>query len=318
MTEENETKIPRHPIKIVAQRAGLSLDVLRAWEKRYGVVIPQRSETNRRLYSDGDVERLVLLRKATFGGRSISRVAQLSTEELAALVAEDEAALAQAPRPLTSTGEELPARFQLEACIGAVERMDDKSLESMLSQAAIELGRPVLIEQLLIPLIQKIGDLWEDGSLRVGHEHLFSSVVRTFLGNIKRVFDTPDSAPQLIITTPAGQKHELGAMIAVATAAFQGWRETYLGPDLPAEDIAVAVQQTKAKAIALSVVYPLDDPMLATELRRLRQLIPEEVPIIVGGRATGAYREVLNQIGAVVVHDMAEFRGKLDELRGSK
>jgi methanogenic corrinoid protein MtbC1 len=140
-------------------------------------------------------------------------------------------------------------------------------------------------------------------------------------------FETPDTAPHLIITTPAGQRHEFGALIAVTTAATQGWRVTYLGPDLPAEEIAATVQQTKAKAIAatvqqtkakavaLSVIYPPDDPHLRNELQKIRQLIPKEVPILVGGRAVNAYSKLFDEIGAVRIPDMQAFRSKLESLR---
>lgn len=312
---ENDEKIKRHPIKVVAQRAGITLDVLRAWEKRYGAVTPGRSPTNRRLYSDADVERLILLRKTTRAGRSIGRVGHLSTEELATLATEDEAAIAQAPRPSLSAGGEPSADFHLQACLAAVDRMDARGLESAFSQAAIALSRTVLIEQLMVPLMQRIGDLWCVGSLRVAQEHLASAIVRNFLGNMNGTFEAPDTAPHLIITTPAGQRHEFGALIAVTTAAAQGWRVTYLGPDLPAEEIAATIQQTKARAVALSIIYPPDDPHLRNELQKIGQLIPKEVPILVGGRAANAYSELFDEIGAVRISDMQAFRSKLGSLR---
>ena len=103
--------------------------------------------------------------------------------------------------------------------------------------------------------------------------------------------------------------------MAVATAASQGWQQTYLGPDLPAEDIAAAVEQTQAMAVALSIVFPGDDPLVKSELRKLRQLIPAGVPIFVGGRAAENYRDVFDEIGAVRVPDMPAFRTILEELR---
>jgi len=91
----------------------------------------------------------------------------------------------------------------------------------------------------------------------------------SWLGNHTRSHALPDSAPALIITTPAGQLHELGAIPVGAAAVSQGWRVTYVGPNLPAEEIAGAAQQKRARAVALSVVYPEDDPHLSGELRRL-------------------------------------------------
>ena len=87
-----------HPIRVVARRTGLTPDVLRAWEKRYKAVEPDRS-SGRRLYSDADVDRLLLLRRATLGGRSIGQVAGLSTAELEELTRADDEAAARAPRP---------------------------------------------------------------------------------------------------------------------------------------------------------------------------------------------------------------------------
>jgi DNA-binding transcriptional MerR regulator len=88
--KRSDTGVKRHPIQVVVRRTGLTADVLRAWEKRYGVIEPGRSEGGRRLYSDRDIERLRLLRRATGAGRRISQIAGLATEELAALVKEDE------------------------------------------------------------------------------------------------------------------------------------------------------------------------------------------------------------------------------------
>lgn len=239
----------------------------------------------------------------------------MATEELQALVAEDEVAMAQAPRLPAASGDESSAEFHLQACLRAVDRLDAKNLEAAFSQAAVSLTRAALVEQLMVPLMQRIGDLWGDGSLRVAHEHMASAIVRSFLGNMDGSFEGPDSAPHLIVTTPTGQRHELGALIAVTTAASLGWRVTYLGPDLPAEEIAATVHQTNAKAVALSVIYPPDDPHLRNELKKIRQLIPDHVPIIVGGRAAEAYAPVLDEVRAERITDMHAFRNRLTSLR---
>ncbi len=223
--------------------------------------------------------------------------------------------MAQAPSPQLSTSDESSVDTHLQACLAAVERMDAKGLEAAFSQAAISLSRTVLVEQLIVPLMQKIGELWSEGSLKVAEEHIASAVVRSFLGNMNRTVESASTAPHLIVTTPSGQRHEFGALIALTTAASQGWRVTYLGPDLPAEDIAATVKQTNAKAVALSVIYPPDDPHLANELQKIRQLVPDQVPILVGGRAASAYGEVFDEIGISVVPSMQEFRKKLEDLR---
>ena len=119
-------------------------------------------------------------------------------------------------------------------------------------------------------------------------------------------------APRLIVTTPRDQHHEIGALIVAILAAMQSWRVTYLGPYLPVKEIANAVRISGANAIALSLVYPVDDPNLAIEFRTLRDELGPILPILVGGRAAGHYADVLDEIGARVCPNFTTFREVLD------
>jgi methylmalonyl-CoA mutase cobalamin-binding subunit len=118
-----------------------------------------------------------------------------------------------------------------------------------------------------------------------------------------------------VATTPARQRHELGALLAAATAAGEGWQVTYLGPDLPPEEIAAAALQKRARAVALSITYPPDDPMLVDDLRRLRRLLGPHILLITGGRACPAYSAALQEIGALRLEDLASLRRELQALR---
>jgi methylmalonyl-CoA mutase cobalamin-binding subunit len=109
--------------------------------------------------------------------------------------------------------------------------------------------------------------------------------------------------------------HEIGALMAAITAASEGWRVAYLGPNLPAVDIAAAAQHHQARAVVLSIVYPPDDPYLGAELVSLRRLLPEGLAILVGGRAAHGYAEGLETIGAVRLHTLSSLRSTLQSLR---
>jgi DNA-binding transcriptional MerR regulator/methylmalonyl-CoA mutase cobalamin-binding subunit len=309
-----------HPIRVVARRTGLSAHVIRAWERRYGAVEPKRTKTERRVYSTEDLERLLLLRRATLGGRSIGQIAKLSNAELKRIVEEDEAATARVePSPRLSEAPRARAALDgsefLKAAMDAAGRLDTAELVGALDRASVALSRPALMEQVIVPLMQRIGDAWRDGSLRVAHEHLASAIVRSFVGNLNGAFNTPSLAPAMVVTTPAGQLHEIGALLAAAAALSDGWRVTYLGPSLPASEIAAAVAQTKASVVALSVIYPTDDPHLQTEFQKLARLVGPKVRILVGGRGGAAYRGALDAIGAVYLPDYSSFRGTLDSIR---
>lgn len=147
------------------------------------------------------------------------------------------------------------------------------------------------------------------------HEHLVSTVVRTLLGNLAMTPDLGDTAPHLIMTTPAGQLHEIGALCMASIASLDGWRVTYLGPNLPAEDIAAAVGQIHVRAVGLSIMYPPDDPHVPQELARLRRYLGADVTVFVGGRGSASYLEILASLSVVCPRDAQEFRRHLAALR---
>lgn len=288
-------KKPGYPIRLVSRRTGLSAHVIRAWEKRYGAVDPNRSGTNRRLYTEEDVERLMLLKRATDLGHSISQIARLPTDQLRALLP---ALLPTAQGPAQSAPLEQP-EVLLKDCLEALEMFDSQGLDNVLARASVALSQPVLIESLLVPFLERVGELWRSGHLRVSHEHLATASVRTLLGALRESFQVPAGAPTLIATTPVGQFHELGALIVSLVGAAQGWRTVYLGCNTPAAEIAAAAARSRARLVALSINYPPDDPALDKELRLLRKHLSNEISILAGGRSASAYRHTLEEIGAI-------------------
>jgi DNA-binding transcriptional MerR regulator/methylmalonyl-CoA mutase cobalamin-binding subunit len=299
-------------IKVVSRRTGLSAHVIRIWEKRYGAVEPARTGTNRRLYSEEQIERLGLLREITRAGHSIGLVAKLRTEELRKLAAEasgDKGGGAGAPTKAAG------ATPLLEECIAGVKTLDSSKLEDALKRAATALGAQGLLQRVIAPLAQTIGELWRDGSITAAHEHFASAVIRIFLGHAAKPFAGVEGAPVLVVATPSGQLHELGALLVGAAASNLGWHVTYLGASLPAAEIAGAARQNRACAVALSLVYPEDDPRLEGELARLRELLPPETVLLTGGRAMPAYRDALEKVGALQIKDLPHLCSILDDLR---
>lgn len=305
-----------HPIQVAARRSGLTADVIRVWERRYGAVEPIRTETNRRLYSDEDVQRLLLLARVTRAGRRIGDVARLPVSELQAMAHEDVEASLRVGAPAAQPSD-VAAKRHFAAGLDAVHRLDADALRGALERASIELSQPVLFDQLLDPLMTEIGSLWHKGSLRVANEHVATAIVRTFLGALQQGTESAEGAPELIVTTPAGQRHELGALMVAVAASADGWRVSYCGCDLPAEEIAAVAFTRSARVLALSIVYPADDAHLAGELRKLRSLLEDDVVLIAGGASATAYEPVLREIDARIILDVATIRMELQALRNS-
>jgi methanogenic corrinoid protein MtbC1 len=297
-----------HPVRVVSLRTGLTPDLLRAWEKRYRAVTPVRSAGGQRHYSDADVERLTLLVRAIRGGRQIGQVATLDNDDLRKVIEADErsAALNRAP----STDGPAPESFLSRALI-AVEAFDGYALEQTLRTAALRLPADDVLDQVIGPLLFTIGSLWHQGQLQLANEHLATTTIRRVLTWMGEVTEAPAGAPVVIIGTPAGHVHELGAMLAATTAAGNGWRVVYLGANLPAEELARAAKQVRASAVALSIVYPTGDAGVADELRRLRANLGAGMGLVVGGSGASSYADVLREIGADTLSSLSALRGWL-------
>jgi DNA-binding transcriptional MerR regulator/methylmalonyl-CoA mutase cobalamin-binding subunit len=310
----NSNRGNSHTIQVVSRRTGLSPDVIRAWERRYGAVEPERSATRRRLYSNGDVRRLSVLRQATLAGRRISDIARLPLDELDAMVREDAAAIAPTrPGGPSESGE---AAGYYDRCVSAAVKLDARTLEAQLNRAAMELDVETLFERVLTPLLHEVGERWLAGTASIAHEHLTTSVVRALLDGMRASFTNPSARWHLIATAPAGQHHELGAMKAAVVGAIEGWQATYLGCDLPAKEIATAATELGAHAVALSIVYPERDPLVESELRLLGHLLPSATRLFVGGASASHYAPIVEEIGAAMHSEMKSFRNELRRIAG--
>ncbi len=301
---------PLHPIQVVARRTGLSADVIRAWEKRYTVVTPARSGAGRRLYSNADIERLQLLAQATLTGRTIGQVASLPMSTLTAIVVSDGAeprvrAVVSAPAPID----------QLRAALSAVEQFDGLALDAVLRRASVALSAEAFLDALVVPLLHGIAERVRARALRATHRHLAFAVLRRALDRVTELATSSVAAPDLVVSTPSGQSQELGALLVSAAASVEGWRVIYVGPGLPAEDIAETATRIGARAVALSLADAPGDRVVPRELRRLRKLLPRNVSIVVEGAAADAHRGVIREIRATLVRDLPALRATLRSLR---
>ena len=302
------------PIRYVSGETGLSQHVIRVWERRYGVVSPERTDTNRRLYSEADIKRLQLLKKAVDCGHSISLVARMNADELIRLInrGKNKSAIPNALRSATRGSPE--ASYFCEISMAKIIDLDAAGLEAALSEAAVFMTRPKLITGLIVPLCREMGDLWKKGNLKIVHEHLAIPVIRAFLWNMLRSADTAKSAPKIVIATPLGQPHELGALTIALTACESGWRPLYFGPSLPAEEIAAAVTYSGAGAVGLSLTNRSDHHLLKIELMNLRGYLGEEVTIFVGGQIAANFVDFCESLDIVLPEDIDTFRLALETL----
>lgn len=308
VTMEPSNEGPRHPIRVVAQRTGLTPAALRAWERRYGAVEPKRSDGGQRYYTDSDVERLTLLASAVEAGRRISAVADLPIEDLRTMVEEDRRT--EPPRSEEVADEEL-----LESALGLVEDLESEALRRLLVRSALRLRPHEVVEMLLVPLLQRIGEAWSMGRFGPSAEHLASEVVRDFLEWLSRTIQVDEGAPLAVTCTPKGQRHEFGAHLTGVVAAGEGWRARFIGPDLPSDEIARATLTLDASLVALSAVHPRLDPVRVREVLSLREQLPRRIAVVVGGAGAAPHEAAWADAGILTFADLPSFREGLRAIR---
>ena len=297
-----------YPIRAVSKLTGISIDTLRAWERRYDAIKPGRSES-KRVYDDADVERLILLRKGVEGGHAISKLALLSNPDLEQINARSVAFNAVSSESLEGYA---PGNGpDLNVLREAIDRSSYGEIDHELNRLAAIVPPRVLVHQVVVPLMTEVGDRWYRGELKVAQEHMVSSALRSLLGSLVRLFTRHQAAATLLFATPKGERHEFGILCAAMLAASGGLGIAYLGVDLPHHEIIDSAEKTKAKILVLGVKAAVSSKESLKELHRLSEELPESTELWVGGiRSADVVREI-KATRAVYLKDLAIFEQKL-------
>lgn len=312
--EDNKLNISsRHPIRVVSRRTGLKPDRIRAWERRYGAICPDRTETGRRLYSDNDIDRLVLLERLIAAGWRISDIARLDRERLSELIISERRMAFEGREDGNGNERDGELRSYRREALEATLELNRERLQTILRDAMLSLTPIQFRGRMLLPLLNDIGSLWRSGGMRIAHEHFASVIVRMFIDTMRHPV-RGESRPGLLVATPAGQFHEFGALMAAAAAEEIGWEAHYLGSNLPAEEIAAAAAVLDVKAVAVSTIYKDSEQTLIDDLRAIRRLVHSKIPLLIGGRAASDFADPIGEIGWVYLGAFEELQSYLDQI----
>ena len=289
----------KYRIGVVTRLTGLSADVVRVWERRYGAIRPARSDGGTRLYSDADITRLRKLRQAVEKGHGIGQAAKLADAELDQIVSDSEQAAGAIDVHAT-----VRERF-----LDAIQKMDVVAADLELSRAAALFPAQVLTVNIIAPILDEIGERWAHQELGVAHEHVASGLLRNLLSSLLRLYPPSGRAETMVLATPATERHEFGVLLAALLAATRGWRVVYLGVDLPSADIAFAVRMTGARRLALSVAT--HSPQIEEEFEALARLLPDSTRVWVGGAEAATYRQLIERAGWSLVRDLEHLDDRL-------
>jgi DNA-binding transcriptional MerR regulator/methylmalonyl-CoA mutase cobalamin-binding subunit len=298
------------PLRTVARLTGLTPDVIRAWEKRYGVVAPKRGPRGARLYTNADVSHLRLLRLVVSAGRAIGDVARLSPAELSTLATSVGERDGRVPTP-----HEMPAPPDVVMrALAALERFDVTALDRCLGDALVALGSRAFIEQVSAPLLHEVGVRWGDGRLSVADEHLLSGLLRNLLAGLMRSRHG-GANPSVLLATPSGERHEFGLLLAGMVIADAGLTLLYLGTDLPSADVCAAARRGRVAVVGLGLVNGDNQAAALAEVRRIERDLPAATELWLGGRDAAVVAAKLGNTRAVVVDGLARIDAELARVR---
>lgn len=290
------------PIRAASQLTGLSADCIRAWERRYRAIQPNRNRGGR-LYSEEEIQRLRLLKRAVDSGHSIGQIAGLSDIELEDLpVARGREDREADPVALEH------AHPMLENLVEMVRRYDGVSLDRAFGQLSTLLTPRDFVYQVAMPLMRKAGQDWERRRMDVSQEHLLSSALRNMLGAIIRLNARHHPPANLVFSTPPHELHELGILCAAMLALSGGLGVIFLGANLPAGDLVKVTRKTKARAVVLGMLAPVGKERdKAKFLEEVARGCSPPADILVGGLISPSVSHKLQSLGGAFIADMPQF-----------
>jgi MerR family transcriptional regulator, light-induced transcriptional regulator len=293
------------PIGVVERETGLSKDVLRKWETRYGFPVPERDATGERIYPADQVARLSLIKRLLDSGMRPSHVVRQTPEVLAEL--------AERRRPKSTQAE--PDRLG-EGFLEALRAHDAPALRKSLNRLLREEGVRIFVQDKIAALIRLIGEAWARGELEIHEEHLFSEIVQNMLRRVIDELNDPLGRPRILMTTLPGEPHGLGLLMVAALASLETAYCLSLGTQTPLQEIRSAAEVRATDIVALSFSANFPARAVTAALAQLRSLLPEDVEVWVGGE--GALRSVRPEPGIVIVDSLAAIPGAIAQWRDTR
>jgi MerR family transcriptional regulator, light-induced transcriptional regulator len=250
----------------LSRRSGVGVDTLRAWERRYGLLRPQRSPGGFRLYGAGDEERVSAMKALIDSGVSAAEAARLAV----------------ADAPLEGRGHEAPTDHD-ERLTVALDRFDEADANAILDDAIARFTVEAVISRVLLPVLHAIGTRWQSGEISVAEEHFATALLRGRMLALGRNWGA-GRGPFAVLACPPGELHDLGLIAFGLLLRERGWRVALLGADTPIGTIADAVAKLRPDTVVLAAVTPEPFEAVADEIRSLAG----GTPVLIGGEGAGA------------------------------
>jgi methylmalonyl-CoA mutase cobalamin-binding subunit len=297
-----------HRIHRVAKLTGLSKDVIRVWERRYGLVKPSRSSNRYREYSDEEVALLRFVKAQMEQGATIGSLAAEGHDSLVARM--------RVAAPV-SAEEQKPHDRLLDDLIGSLDPLDKAGFERRLNGAVAVIPFDEAVQRILLPLQRRIGELWHQGRLDTAVEHYVTKIIQQKLFSVMNQLPVNEFGPRVLIACPEGETHEIGAQAVAYIAATKGCHVYYLGSDLPSSDLATFCEKIKPDLVLLSLTEIKAEAAALQQIKELEKLATRW-PVGVGGQGALAIGDRLRATKIELLDDLTALHSRLTILLSTR
>ncbi|MDD2499333.1 MAG: MerR family transcriptional regulator [Geobacter sp.] len=256
-------------ISDIERETGIAKDTLRIWERRYGFPLPQRTATGERRYSAEQRERLVVIRQLLDAGLRPGALTGLGTQQLRDLMQQ------QTPQPDQST--------ELEQLLTLLRDSSENGLRHELERLLQLHGLGRFLTQIIAPLNHAVGQAWADGQIGVFDEHIYAEQVRLVVSNALLTLQPAPQAPRVLLTTLPGEQHGLGMLMAACMVGLAGAHPLVAGVQTPLDEIVRGAVSGGCSVVGISCSSYQQRRTIASQLVRLRSMLPAEISLWVGG-----------------------------------
>lgn len=274
-----------YPIRTVATLTGVNPITLRAWERRYQIISPKRTEKGHRLYTHEDVQQINQVTSLLKQGISISQIKPLLNP---VNIGYDNS---------TQSASKDIWQGYIELMLNAIHEFDEHRLDHIYNDALSLYPIDIIAKHLLIPLLKSLGDQWKSCDTGIAEEHFFSLFLRNKLGARIQHLNRRSSGALLLIACLPGELHETGMLLFSLAALNYGFRTLLLGVNLPLEQIPRILQRRNCDAIVLSGLSRPNKDLLVTHLPNLIQTV--SIPVFIGGSRADQCKEEIVISGAI-------------------
>jgi methanogenic corrinoid protein MtbC1 len=279
---------PIYNMKAVEQQTGISAPTLRAWERRYQLIEPQRTPGRYRLYSERDVALLRWVRDRMNEGLTISRVAamleSMQSNDEPIWIEDNAKSSAPTPSPSVSEGPNPPQRL-VRPLYEALVEMDEDRADQVMEQAFALYAMSTIYIEVITPALVEMGEAWHRGEIFISSEHFATSYMRGRLLGLMKAYPNRVDMPVVFVGCAQHEHHEIGALIFALMLRQEGFNVTYLGQDIPIDDLIQTAIQERPAMVCISAASPFTAHTLQDVQAKLNAAAAPAPLFVYGGRA---------------------------------